>query len=70
MKSSPGCGDTKGPVCPSLAHALHSHTLSSLGEEGHVRKGAFLLAQGLGCPSASLIWEVPGAQGLYSNDQR
>lgn len=29
-----GCGDTKGPVCPSLVHALHSHALSSLGVEG------------------------------------
>lgn len=39
--SSPGCGDTKGPVCPSLAHALHSHPLSSLG--GGAWKGRGLL---------------------------
>lgn len=57
--SSPGCGDTKGPVCPSLAQALHSLTLSSLGQERAWRKGAFLLAQSLGCP-------LPASAGRWS----
>lgn len=65
MVSSPGGGDTKGPVCPCLAHALHSHTLSSPGEEGPGRKGAFLLGRSLGCPSQPLYQpqlELLGAQ--------
>lgn len=71
VMSSSGCGDTKGPVCPSLAHALHSHTQAHSERRGPGRKGAFLLAQSLACPPLSAsIWEVPGPQGLCSKDQR
>lgn len=51
VMSSPGCGDTKGPVCPSLAHALHSHTLSSLREEGAWKEKGILLGPERGLPS-------------------
>ena len=51
VTSSPGCGDTKGPVCPSLAHALHSHTLSSLIEEGDWKEKGIPLGPEHGLPS-------------------
>lgn len=50
VRSSPRCGDTKGPVCPSLAHALHSHTLSSLGVEGAWKEKGLPLGPPPGLP--------------------
>lgn len=40
----------KGPVCPGLAHALHSHTLSSPGEEGAWKERGLPLGPEPGLP--------------------
>lgn len=48
--SSSGCGDKKGLCAPSLAHALHSHTLSSPGEEGAWKERGLPLGPEPGLP--------------------
>lgn len=61
MVSSPGGGDTKGPVCPSLAHALHSHTLSSPGEEGAWKERGLPLGSEPGLPLSAPLPASAGA---------
>lgn len=48
--SSSGCEDTKGLMCPSLAHALHSQFLRSLREEGPWKERSLPLGPEPGLP--------------------
>lgn len=52
-----------GPVWLSLAHAVHSHILSSLEGVGVWKERGLPLGPEPGCPFASLDWKMLGAQG-------
>lgn len=58
-----------GPVWLSLAHAVHSHILSSLEGVGVWKERGLPLGPEPGCPFASLNWKMLGAQGGCCNDQ-
>lgn len=66
MVSSPGGGDTKGPVCPCLAHALHSHTLSSPGEEGAWKERGLPLGPEPGLPFSAPLPASAGSCSVLS----
>lgn len=50
VMSSSGCESTKGLVCPSLAHALHSQNLRSLREGGPWKERSLPLGPEPGLP--------------------
>lgn len=52
--------DTKGSVCPSLAHALHSHALSSLERPSRARGGKGLPLGHVPACQADLEVQWPG----------